>query len=158
MVGGVLLFKTIMSYTQADTTATSLAIREKLSNLHLSMGEHNHDIRAFNNYVKQLLNKLTARGETYPDLMINLFKGYEACRDSSFVSYMQRQRESYEEVNAKTPTQLMMAAQNKFHAATELGRWNKPSASESRIFALEAMLKHQPNFRRGSFTIPRRIS
>lgn len=49
---GVLLLKSIITKSQADTTATSMAIREKLSNLHIAMQESVYDIRKFNLHVK----------------------------------------------------------------------------------------------------------
>ena len=87
------------------------------------MADCKDDIRYFHLHVKSLISKLRARGEEFPDLIINLFRGYEACCCSEFTSYIQRKRENYEENAAESLEQLMIHAQNKYDSLHELGRW-----------------------------------
>jgi len=84
------------------------------------------------------LNSLEARGQTTNDLLVNLFKRYAAASDKTFVDYIARKQERYEEGENISAPQLMNAANEKFKTLKEQSRWNAPSAAEEKILALEA--------------------
>lgn len=99
----------------------------------------NCDIGKFNQYVKLLVQSLTARNQSTSDLLINLFKGYSAVSDETFRAWLSRKQDDHEEGEEITPDELMQAAKNKYDAMVEKGTWNAPTAEE-KIVALEAKL------------------
>jgi hypothetical protein len=141
MPSGVLLLKVIIRESHLDTNATISNIRTNLSNLDEYMLKIGGDITKFNTYVKELIDQLTARGETTTDLLINLFKGYLAVEDKSFNTYILKKKEAYEEGGAQDEDSLMLLAKNKFTLLSDAGRYNMPSAEEEKILALQAELK-----------------
>ena len=136
---GVALLKVIIRESHLDTNATTNQIRTKLSNLDTYIPTVNSDIGAFNQYVKLLIQSLTARNQSTSDLLINLFKGYGAVSDEEFRGWLNRKQEAHEEGKEITPDELMMTAKNKYDAMVEKGIWNAPTAEE-KIVALEAKL------------------
>ena len=48
------------------------------------------------------------------DLLVNLFKGYKACKDAEFVDYIKKKEDLYEEGGEVNYQQLMDWALNKF--------------------------------------------
>ena len=97
------------------------------------------DIGKFNQYVKLLIQSLTARNQKTSDLLINLFKGYGAVSDEVFRAWLMRIQDDHEEGEEVTPDELMIAAKNKYNTMVEKGTWNAPTAEE-KIVALEAKL------------------
>jgi hypothetical protein len=65
---------------------------------------------------------LSARGETTTDLLMNLFKGYLAVNNKTFVAYIGRKQENYEEGDDITTKDLMTMADNKFKLLKEGNR------------------------------------
>jgi hypothetical protein len=55
------------------------------------------DIGKFNQYVKLLLQLLTARNQKTSDLLFNLFKGYGAVSDKVFRAWLMRKQDNQEE-------------------------------------------------------------
>ena len=135
--GGVALLKIIIRESHLDTNATTNQIRTKLSNLDAYILTIDSDIGRFNQYVKLLIQSLTARNQTTSDLLINLFKGYGAVSDEVFRAWLLRKQDDHEEGEELTPDELMLAAKNKFDTMKEKGIWNAPTAEE-KIIALEA--------------------
>ena len=107
---GILLLKVIIRESHIDTNATTTSIRNKLSNLDDYISTIGQDITKFNGYVQNLLTALETRGETTHDLLANLFKGYLACSDKTFVKYIQSKEEKYEEGEIMNPKKLMLLA------------------------------------------------
>jgi hypothetical protein len=138
---GTLLLKVIVRESHLDTNATISSIRTKLSSLDSYILTIGADITKFNGYVKLLINSLAARGETTTDLLTNLFKGYLAVNDKTFVAYIGRKQENYEEGDDIATEDLMTMADNKFKLLKEGNRWNAPSADEEKILALHAEIK-----------------
>ena len=99
-----------------------------------------NDITKFNGYVKGLVQSLAARGERTEDLLSNLFKGYQAVSDRTFLKYIGSKQEKYEEGKQYSADQLMQLADNKFRLLKEKGIWDTPSESEEKILALEAKI------------------
>jgi hypothetical protein len=71
------------------------------------------NISKFNQYVKLLVQSLTARNQKTSDLLINLFKGYGAVSDKVFRTWLMRKQDNHEEGEELTPDELMIAAKNK---------------------------------------------
>jgi hypothetical protein len=139
---GNLLLKIIVRESHLDTNATTASIRKKLSSLDVYILTINSDITKFNVHVSLLIDSLAARGETTQDLLTNLFKGYQAATDKTFVEYIGRKLERYEEGEMVTPDALMEQADNKFKLLKEGGIWNAPSEQEEKILALQSELKN----------------
>ena len=136
---GVALLKVIIRESHLDTNATTNSIRTKLSSLDNYIVTVDSDIGKFNQYVKLLIQSLTARNQSTSDLLINLFKGYGAVSDEVFRAWLVRKQDDHEEGESITPDELMLAAKNKYDAMMEKGTWNAPTAEE-KIVALEAKL------------------
>jgi hypothetical protein len=142
---GNLLLKVIIRESHLDTNATTATIRTKLSSLDAYLPTIGSDITKFNGYVRLLIDSLSARGETTQDLLTNLFKGYAAASDKTFVEYMGRKLEKYEEGDHTTADSLMEQADNKFKLLSINHKWNAPTQEEEKILALEARVKKLTN-------------
>ena len=138
---GNLLLKVIIRESHLDTNATTQSIRMKLSNLDEYIVKIDSDITKFNGYVKLLVNNLAARGKRTEDLLTQLFKGYLAASDKTFVKYINDKMERYEEGEDMHSDTLMQLADNKFRLMKERGTWDAPSAEEEKILALEAAVE-----------------
>ena len=136
---GVALLKVIIRESHLDTNATTSQIRTKPSSLDMYITTVNSNIGKFNQYVKLLVQSLTARNQSTSDLLINLFKGYSAVSDEIFRAWLSRKQDDHEEGETITPDEHMQAAKNKYDAMVEKGTWNAPTAEE-KIVALEAKL------------------
>ena len=137
LCSGVALLKIIIRESHLDTNATTNQIRTKLSNLDSYILTVDSDIGKFNQYVKLLIQSLTARNQKTSDLLINLFKGYGAVSDEVFRAWLMHKQDDHEEGEEMTPDELMIAAKNKYDTMVEKGTWNAPTAEE-KIVALEA--------------------
>jgi hypothetical protein len=84
------------------------------------------------------LEALNARGETTSDLLTNLFKGYAACSDKTFVRYIADKQAEYEEGKNFDPIELMVMAETKYKILKTKEIWEAPSEEESKLIALEA--------------------
>lgn len=149
-----LLLKIIIRESHLDTNAKTSAIRTKLSSLDDYIKTVNSDITKFNEYVYLLISALTARGERTEDLLVNLFKGYKAASDKTFVSYIARKQEAYEEGQNVDPKTLMNLANERYKTLKATEEWNAPTAEEEQIIALKAevanLKKKKVAFEKGS--------
>ena len=123
---GVMFLKCIISASHVDTNATIRITRERLSNVDKYIGQVDRDITKLNEYVKNLLDSLAARGATTQDLLANLFKGYAAASDNGFRKYIKKKEEEYDDGNDITAEELMVLAENKYKAMVENNTWNAP--------------------------------
>jgi len=138
---GAAFLKILIREAHVDTRTTVMHIRAKLSALDSYILTIGCDISKFNAYVKDLIDSLTAKGETTQDLLANLFKAYKAVSDREFISYIRKKEDEYEEgVNIDTDT-LMLQADNKFKIMREAKTWNAPSPEEEKILALETQIQ-----------------
>ena len=135
---GNLLLKVIIRESHLDGNATTTVIRTKLSSLDTFINTIGCDITKFNAHIQLLLEGLSARGETTNNLLINLFKGYKAATDNTFVKYIERKQEEYDDGNSMTSNQLMELADKKYKNLKLNGLWNAPSEQEEKILALSA--------------------
>jgi hypothetical protein len=138
---GPLLLKLIISQAHVDSSATISFIRTSLTILDTKMIELASDIKAFNFYVKAQIKSLSARGETSSDLLINLFKGYNAANDVEFLDFLRRKENSYEEGEDLNSRSLMADALIKFKARKLVGKWSAPTKEQGQILALTAQLE-----------------
>jgi hypothetical protein len=100
------------------------------------------DITQFKIHLLLLIDSLTARGESTQDLLVNLFKGYQAVTDKNFVKYIGRKLEQYKEGEIVTTNALMEQKENKFKLLKERGACNAPSEHEEKILTLQAKIKN----------------
>ena len=120
--------------------ATTQSNRTKQSNLDRYIVAKGNDITKFNGYVKGLVQSLAARGERTEDLLSNLFKGYQAVPDRTFLKYIGSKQKKYEEGEKYSPDQLMQLVNNKYSLLKEKGTWDIPSKSEEKFLPLEAKI------------------
>jgi hypothetical protein len=120
-LSGNLLLKIIVRESYLDTNATTSNIRKKLSSLDTYILTIDSDITRLNIHVPLLIDSLTSRGESTHNLLINLFKGYQAATDRTFVEYIGRKLERYEEGEIVTTDALMEQADNKYKLLKESG-------------------------------------
>ena len=153
-VGGtpaaVPLIKVIIREAYIDTQATARILREHLSSLPAKLAELKDDIPSFNAFVMTTLDQLRARGETTSDLTSNLFKGYLSCSDRTFVNYIEKKQEDYDEGTAFSHSELMNLAANKYKTLVQCGKWMARSPEELKILALEAKLSKFSNKKSGA--------
>jgi hypothetical protein len=138
---GACLLKTVISLSYPDTQATTSHIRTELTKTDAKIKELGYDIIKFNDWAKEQLAALAARGETTTDLMVNLFKGYEAVPDKEFTTYIASKKSRYEEGKPLTTNELMELAQNKFKNKKQVKTWNTPTEEQEQIIALEARIE-----------------
>ena len=98
------------------------------------------DVAKFNLHVKKLQTDLSARGESSPELIDHLFRAYLGASDASFVAYIQRKFDAYQEGITVTVDALMAGAKNKYHSRDELGIWNAKTPEQEKITLLEARI------------------
>jgi len=151
---GPVLLKVIIMVSHVDTRATITSVRTKLSSLDHAMREQDSDIEAFNDYVLGLVSKLHARGEQTQDLLVNLFKGYKACKDAEFVDYIKKKEDLYEEGGEVSYQQLMDWSINKYKTRKESEQWCQRNTDEETIIALQAqvntlMVQKKPSYPAG---------
>lgn len=92
---GFLYFKAIVKLAQVDTRATVSRIRSHLAHLAEFMQSVDSDVHKFNMQFTQWQMDLEARGETSNDLLVNLFTGFKACLDHTFVQYIMAKEDEY---------------------------------------------------------------
>ena len=139
-VSGCLLLKVIIRESHLDSNATTSSIRGKLSSLDEYLPQIGNNITKLNQYVKLMVQALGARNEKTEDLLANLFKGYLACSDATFVAYIEKKQDAYDEGTEIRPDLLMNLANDKFKLLTLKGKWEAPSQQEEKILALEAKI------------------
>ena len=98
-VSGMALLKVIIRESHLDMNTTTNQNRTKLLSLDTYIVTINSDIGSFNQYVKLLLQSLTARNQTTNNLLINLFKAYDAVSDEVFRAWLLRKQDDHEEGN-----------------------------------------------------------
>jgi hypothetical protein len=136
----ILLIKVIIRESYIDTQATTRILRGHLSSLPEKIHDLKDDIDQLNAFVKVTQDQLNARGETTHDLLANLFKGYLACKDSTFHHYIEKKQEDYDDGATFTVDGLMSLASNKFKILTEQGKWMAPTDEQAKIIALETKM------------------
>ena len=149
----VVLLKIIIRESHIDTNAITRHIREKVSELNKYLETVRHNVVKFNDHAKDLMNSLRTRGESFMDLVSNLFKAYKSLPDNNFRRYIAAKEDDYNEEHDMTPEQLMQRVSNKYGTLLEDKVWNAPSQDEKKILALDARIERitatKSNFRGG---------
>jgi hypothetical protein len=97
------------------------------------------NIELFNQYVNINRAGLQARGEKTDDLIINLFNAYLNVLDQSFVKYMKKKKDDYDEgTTILEPETLMTHALNKYHILVHEHKWKARSPQDEQLVALKA--------------------
>jgi hypothetical protein len=147
---GPALLKVIIRESHIDTRATVCHIRAKLSSMVTYLPTINYDITKFNQYVRELLDSLHARGEDTQDLLANIFEAYKSATDKDFVNYIKQKENDYDEGREIDPIVLMQLAQNKYKTMVDEKTWAVPSKEEEKIIALEAQITKLTSKKKGN--------
>jgi hypothetical protein len=140
-ISAILLLKVIIREAHLDSNASTRFARANLSNLDEHMKKQGEDIVKFNEFVRQQLDILAARGETTLDLLPNLIKGYKAVSDQAFLRYIEDSETKYDDGEFDyTPEQFMHLCANRYKTRLEGGIWNSPNRDQARILALQAQV------------------
>eukprot|EP00980_Cylindrotheca_fusiformis_P019193 scaffold6521_cov93-Cylindrotheca_fusiformis.AAC.1 len=116
---------------------------EQMQNLNTMMVRVDNDVIKFNTEVTNLKHALLARRETPvdSDMVLNLFHGYRAAGDRTFLAYINKQFDEYVDGDTNfTAVQLMAKADNKYKQLVKEDLWMHPSAEQQQIVALTAAL------------------
>jgi hypothetical protein len=143
VIDGACLLKVILQASHLDTRGTASIIRVKLSQLDQLAAEVGYDVDAFVTEVKRLHEMLLSRGEGTSDMLNNLFMGFRAFKDKTFLTYIANKEERYDEGEDLTAESLMDAAANRYKKLKELGLWEAPTEDQKKITALTAQLVGQ---------------
>ena len=139
---GICLLKVIVGICHIDTNASNTVIRMNLTNLDRYMVTVSHDIIKFNEYVAAQVTMLSGRGEKSQDLLVNLFKGYNACADRQFNGWLLRKNDEYEEGTGELkPRVLMQLAKSKYQTIMVKGQWQAPTADDKQLQTLTAEIR-----------------
>ena len=149
-VSGNLLFKILVRESGLDTKTTAMYIRNSLGDLATYMNEVGDDILKFNTYVKGLVRSLHEHGEYSSDLLINVTKGYLACKDKQFKRYISTiiERDEDDPLSILTVDQLMVKAANKYKSSVQNGTWKAPDDVDRELMALRAEVNRSKNGKR----------
>ena len=144
---GPLFLKAVTTLVCVDTASTIAGVHAQLHTLDTYMRTkvENCDIDKFNTHVRNLRMQLENRAETLTNTQLNvhLFRGYAACSDPEFVSFISTIQNQVLYQNAvHTPDEIMTLALRFFTDRTRNGLWNKPSPEKEQILALTAELKN----------------
>ena len=119
----ILYLKILIGRARMDSTASAIALRAKISNLHFTILTYLFNIVKFNNHVRHIVNDLAARGEIAP-LLDHLIRVYRTTPDSTFADYIIGRQDVYKEGLKITAEQLMEGAENKYSALLATEHWN----------------------------------
>ena len=141
VLDGPLYLRILISRITIDSRSTVSYIRRTLSELDDYLTSVDHNVTAFNEFVRLQIDALAARGESSSDVMVNLFKGYLAAPDKEFAAYIKQKKNDYEEGQDLQEDDLMTMAENKYKSLVRSGEWNAPSKEQKEILALSAKLE-----------------
>jgi hypothetical protein len=79
-------------------------------------------------------NALDSYGQTYPELIVNLFKAYETIEDAKFNHFVQYTQYGYTaDPNAYNARTLMSSIENHYRTRIEAGTWSKTIVDKESI-------------------------
>jgi hypothetical protein len=85
---GLCFLRTIITKAQMDTIGTVQTLRSALGALPTKIVEMTGNIEDFHQHVNTVTNALDSYGQTYPELIMNLFKSYALIEDNDFKTYV----------------------------------------------------------------------
>ena len=141
---GPLLLATIVSLAYTNTRAMGAIYRTNLMKLDAKIVElEGANIVKLNAYVKLQRNLIAAGGGKCDDIPYHLLRAYKLTGDAEFTSYIKQKEQAWKDGLVTWDTQgttLMALAETFYKDAIETGEWQKASAEQTRIIALEAQL------------------
>jgi hypothetical protein len=138
---GACFLKLLISKVQVDTISTVNVLRAAISKLDTKIVEYKGDLKQFHTYVKTLKSSMESYGETYPELLVNLFSAYQTVEDDDFHAYVMMRKGMWEDGTLTfTPNQLMNLVENHYKSRVENGTWKMVTKKDERIVALEAQV------------------
>ena len=138
---GPCLLKLIITEVVVQTRSTSSHIRQSLMELDKYMVDvAKSDIAAFNRYVQDCRNDLASYGETSTDLLLYLFRAYQASSDAEFNRYIKDKHNTYNEGTDMTVTELMTNTETKYKTLLQANAWCQPSPEQAQIIALQSTI------------------
>ena len=141
MKDGPTLLKRIIMLTYIDNRATTAHIRETLIDMTYQLTNLQGDITSFNDWVREQVRQLAARGTSAPDLLTYLWKNYLQAPDAEFKRYIKTLKAEYEDERQDySAKQLMLLAENKYKNLKQAGEWGNLSEAEAEIVALNAKI------------------
>ena len=105
------------------------------------MYEYGNDIIKFNTHDQNLELALKAKGQEVQDLILHLFKGYDAYSDEKFRDYVEMKKYEYEDGEDTTSVKLMTFAENRYNNMKRDNVWNELSPDQEKIVALSSTVK-----------------
>jgi hypothetical protein len=140
---GLCFLRTIITKAQMDTIGTVQTLRSAIGALPTKIVEMTANIEEFHQHVNTLTNTLDSYGQTYPELIMNLFKSYTLIEDNEFKTYILYLRFGYnanpQEYN---PRILMNNVENAYKLRIEEGTWTPGIDSKvDEITALKAEIE-----------------
>ena len=138
---GPCLLKLSVTEVKVQTRSTSSHIRQSLMSLDKYMKETaKSDISAFNRYVQECRDDLASYGEESTDLLLYLFRAYQASSDSEFNRYIKDKHNEYNEGKDMTVDELMLNADTKYKTLVQAEAWCEPSPEQAQIIALQSTI------------------
>ena len=138
---GPSLLKLIVTEVKVQTRSTSSHIRQSLMSLDKYMKETaKSDISAFNRYVQECRDDLASYGEESTDLLLYLFRAYQASSDAEFNRYVKDKQNEYNEGKDMTVDELMLNADTKYKTLLQAEAWCEPSPEQAQIIALQSTI------------------
>jgi hypothetical protein len=138
---GACFLKLLISKVQVDTISTVNVLRAAISKLDVKIIEYKGDVTQFHTYVKTLKASMESYGQSYPELLVNLFSAYQAIEDDDFHAYIMMRKGMWEDGTLDfNPNQLMNLVENHYKSRVENGTWKTVTKKDERIVALEAQV------------------
>ena len=142
MKDGPTLLKRLIMLTYIDNRATTAHIRETLIDMNYQLTNLQGDITSFNDWVREQVRQLAARGTSAPDLLTYLSKTYLQAPDAEFKRYIKTLKAEYEDERQDySAEQLMLLAENKYKNLKQAGEWGNLSNAEAEIVAINAKIE-----------------
>jgi hypothetical protein len=137
---GPTMLKVLIATVCIETRATVSCIRTALMVLPDKLQEFESDITKFNQYVTELVEGLTARGETEDNLLNNLFMTYKKTGNPQFVVYIEGKENDWEDNTTPDlkPETLMAQAEAKYKTMVQKKEWSTVDKQSEHILALAA--------------------
>ena len=97
MKDGPMLLKRLIMLTYIDNRATTAHITETLIDMTYQLTNLQGDITSFNDWVREQVHQLAARGTSTPDLLMYLWRTYLQAPDAEFKCYIKTLKAEYED-------------------------------------------------------------
>ena len=135
------LLKQIIILTRVDNPASTMHIREMLTESKSKLLQLKGNITEFNQWVRKQMGRLHAREQEAVDLLCYLWKAYKAAPDDEFMVYIKDLMSQCDDGRATfTAEDLMVSAKNKYEARLldEENTWGKPMEDKEKIVVMMA--------------------